>query len=58
MVAESGTWVLGAPDALAARLRQHVPPADVAHVAEPGVGHEPGRKADRAELFRYGSGPV
>jgi cation-transporting ATPase E len=29
MVTEAGTWVLGAPDALAARLRQQVPAAEV-----------------------------
>jgi cation-transporting ATPase E len=29
MVTASGTWVLGAPDALAARLRQQVPAAEV-----------------------------
>ncbi|MEU4624600.1 HAD-IC family P-type ATPase [Actinoplanes sp. NPDC023801] len=37
MVTESGTWVLGAPDALAARLRQHVPPAEVAERAGRGL---------------------
>ncbi|WP_106321527.1 HAD-IC family P-type ATPase [Actinoplanes italicus] len=37
MVTESGTWVLGAPDALAGRLRQQVPAAEVADRAGRGM---------------------